>query len=183
MRLSATEFPSFSIFFAPKDPILTAKQTSSHFPVIPFSISTPKLLPFSSTQAMGAQKTQNPSSKSPQVNLNIVFFRSLPKFLQFLVSHISKLFSGFHQIDLLSLLQLVPKRTTSPFRFRSHVRTLSNILFEDLHRRFKQLFFFDRNQVWKCGPANFDSKVLFGCFEIVMSLIRICCGRKLGHCF
>uniref|UniRef100_A0A7N2LKZ3 Uncharacterized protein n=1 Tax=Quercus lobata TaxID=97700 RepID=A0A7N2LKZ3_QUELO len=30
-------------------------------------------------------------------------------------------------------------------------------LFEDLDRRFKQLFVFGRNQVRKCGPANFDS--------------------------
>ena len=79
-------------FFAPRDPILTTKQTSSHFPVIPFSISTTKLLPFSSTQAMGAQKIKtlppNPHSfetlfssiQSPQVKLKHCLFRSLPKF-------------------------------------------------------------------------------------------------------
>ena len=68
---------------------------------------------FSSTQAMGAQKMKtlppNPHSfetlfssiqSPPQVKLKHCLFRSLPKFFQFLVSHISKLFSGFHQIDL-----------------------------------------------------------------------------------
>ena len=193
-RIQQRNFPLSLSFFAPRDSVLTAKQTSSHFPVIPFSISTPKLLPFSSTQAMGAQKIKTlppnqhffetlfSSIQSPQVKLKHSLFRSLPKFFQFLVSHISKLFSGFHQIDLLSPNRLHHSDFEAVYglfpTFCSKI-----MLFEDLDRRFQQLFVFDRNQVRKCRPANFDSKVLFGFLEIVTSLVRICCGRKLGHCF
>ncbi|KAK9995959.1 hypothetical protein SO802_020645 [Lithocarpus litseifolius] len=99
------------------------------------------------------------------------------KYLQRLGKEAGVYIQSPQDLRRLSLLQRVPTRMTSLFRFRSHVWTLKTFCLKISIGNSSS-----SSSSIEIRYRSVGESYKFGCFEIVVSLIQICCGRKLGHC-